>query len=91
VLPVLAVGLLLAAESAGCAARLRSDAPGAEERIRYYSARVREHPRLYPAHAQLGSAYLDQARETLDPASLARARTALARSLEIQESFAALR
>ncbi len=87
---ILAVGAMLAAVP-GCAVRGRTEVPSAQERIRYYAARIREHPRLYPAHAQLGSAYLDRARETLDPAAIAEARAALTRSLEIQESFAALK
>jgi tetratricopeptide (TPR) repeat protein len=44
---------------------------------------------LYPAHALLGSAYLDKARETYDPEFLAKARLALERSIAIQPNFEA--
>jgi hypothetical protein len=87
---LLVAAAMLAAVS-GCAARARTDEPSVQERIRYYTARIEEEPRLYPAHAQLGSAYLERARETLDPASIAQARAALTRSLDIQENFAALK
>ncbi len=76
---------------AACAPRGRAALPGSAERIEFYSARVRDHPRHYPAYAQLGEAYLDQARETLDPAAIGRARVALQRSLAIQENFEALK
>ena len=64
--------------------RVDSDA-----RIRYYLRKVAGNPRLYPAHALLGSAYLDKARETYDPKLLAKARLALERSIAIQPNFEA--
>ena len=63
--------------------------PDADERIRYYSQRVADRPRLYPAYALLAEAYLDKARETGDAKPLAKARAALDRSLEIQANFEA--
>ena len=75
----LALGLVLALACASGA-----PAPDPETRIRYYSQRVREDPRLYPAHALLGEAYLARARVTHDPGDLARARGAFERSMAIQ-------
>jgi tetratricopeptide (TPR) repeat protein len=82
---------LLFSPPLACTARRPAPSSDAATRIRYYDARVREHPRLYPAYTQLGAAYLDQARATLDPAALRHARAALTRSLEIQASFEALK
>ena len=62
-----------------------------DERICYYARKVADHPRLYPAHALLGAAYLDKARDTPDPVWLAKARTALNRSMDIQPSFQAFK
>ncbi len=79
---VVAAGLL-----AGCATA-RPDAD-ARHRIRYYQARLREHPRLDPAYVALGSAYLDLARASHDPAPLAAARAAADAALAIQPSLEA--
>jgi len=59
-------------------------------RIRFYEAKLAEHPDLFAGHAELGAAYLDLARETHDPDALQRARRALERSLEIQPNPNAL-
>jgi tetratricopeptide (TPR) repeat protein len=75
----LALGLVLALACASGA-----PAPDPDARIRYYSKRVKEDPRLYPAHALLGEAYLARARETHDPNDLALARAAFERSMAIQ-------
>lgn len=77
-----AAGLL-----AGCATA-RPDAE-ARHRIRYFQERLREHPRLDPAYVALGSAYLDLARVTHDPAPLAAARAAADAALAIQPSLEA--
>lgn len=82
-----ALGLVLALALA-CAAR--APAPGLAARIRYYSQRVEDHPRLYPAHALLGEAYLERARATHDPGDVALARAAFERSMAIQSSYEAL-
>ena len=81
--PSLAMALALACAS-------RAPVPDFEARIRYYSQRVGENPRLYPAHALLGEAYLSRARATHDPGDVARARAAFERSMAIQPSYEAL-
>lgn len=85
----LAFGLVLAL---ACASGAPAP-PDPETRIRYYSKRVEDDPRLYPAHALLGEAYLARARVTHDPGDVARARAAFERSMAIQpngESLAGL-
>jgi tetratricopeptide (TPR) repeat protein len=59
--------------------------------VRFYSERIASDPQHYPSYALLGEAYLDEARETLDPRRLADARAALARSMEIQPNFEAMK
>lgn len=81
--PWLAMALALACAS-------RAPAPDMEARIRYYSQRVGDNPRLYPVHALLGEAYLGRARATHDPGDVARARAAFERSMAIQPSYEAL-
>lgn len=61
------------------------------QQVTYYEGRVAREPRLYPAYALLGAAYLDKARLTHDPAWLARSREALARSQKIQSNFDAMK
>lgn len=77
---------------AGCT-KAASSPPGphAEARIRFYSAKVSQHPRLYQAYALLAAAYIDKARETPDPALVAQANKALERSMAIQPSFIAFK
>jgi tetratricopeptide (TPR) repeat protein len=48
-------------------------------------------PELYPVLARLGEAYFQRARQSHDPADLAKARNALRRSLAVQENHEALR
>lgn len=86
-LPWLAIVLIAGPGRAGETSRRTS----ADQRIRYYSSRLAEHPRLYPVHAQLGEAYLDKARETFDPVWLGRAHSALLRSHEIQPNYPAMK
>jgi predicted Zn-dependent protease len=62
-----------------------------DHRISYYQDRVRSEPRLYPGYALLGAAYLDKARCAHDPVWLARSREVLARSMEIQPNFDAMK
>jgi tetratricopeptide (TPR) repeat protein len=94
-----AVAALLLVLAQGCTALAPPTEPenvpsppeaSAAERIDFYSAAIRERPRLYPAYTQLGVALLDRARETHDPTLLARARNAEETSLAIQPSYEAL-
>ncbi len=62
-----------------------------DARIRFYSNKVSQHPRLHQAYALLAVAYLDKARESLDPAFLKQARSALERSITIQPNFLAFK
>jgi tetratricopeptide (TPR) repeat protein len=52
--------------------------------IEFYTQKVRQHPTVFAAHAALGAAYLDKARETHDVQWLGKARAALQRSIELQ-------
>lgn len=63
--------------------------PGVESRIQFYQNKIAQHPRLYPAYAQLAIAYLDKARTTHEAAWLTKARSALKQSLDIQPNFLA--
>jgi tetratricopeptide (TPR) repeat protein len=73
--------------SGGCLAPRTTTLHEVDARIAYYEQRVALHPRLYPAYANLGGAFLQRARRTHNPADLRQARSALARSLEIQPSL----
>jgi tetratricopeptide (TPR) repeat protein len=76
----------------GCAQHRPTPPPSdCDTRIQYYSNKTSEHPRHYPSYALLGAAYLDKARETLDPSWLTKARSAMNRSLEIQPNFEAFK
>lgn len=81
--PALGLALALACASG-------APAPDPEARIRYYAKRVQEAPRLYPAHALLGEAYLARARATHEPGDVALARAAFERSMAIQPNYEAL-
>jgi len=72
------------------AAQAAKPEPSAQERIRYYSERIAESPRLYPMYTQLGIALLDRTKETHDPTLLAKAREAEATALAIQDNFESL-
>jgi tetratricopeptide (TPR) repeat protein len=87
---------LLAACGTAALERAGAGAPAAAEdpndpalRIRLQEARLRAEPTRAAVHAELGAAYLDMARATGDAAWLGRARSALARSLELEPGPAA--
>lgn len=65
--------------------------PEVDARIHYYLEKVSNHPRLYPAYAQLAQAYLEKARDTHDPTFLRKARENLRRSIDIQPNFQAFK
>jgi tetratricopeptide (TPR) repeat protein len=52
--------------------------------IEFYTQKVQQHPTVFAAHAALGAAYLDKARETHEVQWLGKARAALQRSIELQ-------
>src|SRR5688500_6991056 len=88
---------LICVALAACAADLRTPPVAAQEdpndptvRIGLYEAKLKQDPTLFAAHAELGSAYLDLARETHDVAWLGKARSELQRSLAIQPNVNAL-
>ncbi len=66
---------------------MASAEPSAAERVDYYSKRIAQSPRLYPMYTQLGLACLDRARESHDPAWLAKAREAESTALSLQDNF----
>jgi hypothetical protein len=76
-----------AVETPASAGARNEDPSDPAVRIRFYEAKLTEHPTLFAGHAELGAAYLDMARETHDVAWLTRARSALQRSLEIQPNL----
>ncbi|MDX1410744.1 MAG: hypothetical protein R3351_01180 [Nitrospirales bacterium] len=69
----------------------RPGIPDVDTRIRFYSNKVSQHPRLHQAYALLAVAYLDKARETFDPAFLTKAAVNLEHSLKIQPNFLAFK
>ena len=74
----------------GCATEaIRRPLPDVDARIRFYTKKVSQHPRLDQGYALLAVAYLDKARETLDPAFLAKAGSTLEHSITIQPNFLA--
>lgn len=62
-------------------------APSPQDRIHYFTEKVRQSPKHYMAYARLAAAYLDQARVTHDPAALIKARQSAQQSLDIQSSL----
>ncbi|MCH8039301.1 MAG: tetratricopeptide repeat protein [Nitrospinae bacterium] len=70
---------------------LRRPQPDIDARIRFYTKKVSQHPRLHQGYALLAVAYLDKARETLDPAFLAKAGLTLEHSITIQPNFLAFK
>jgi tetratricopeptide (TPR) repeat protein len=62
-----------------------------DARIDFYVKKLSEHPRLFAVYTQLGAAYLEKARETHDPAFLARGRDAVKHSVAIQPNFPAFK
>lgn len=87
-----AIALVAALAAAGCSSRtaaVASEPSSVDRRIAYYTERVAQNPRLYPVWVQLGSEYLDKAKESSDPAFIAKAHEAADKSLAIQETFEA--
>lgn len=82
-----------AAAGAPAASAASAASAGSElaRRLAFYEAKVAASPQHYPSMAQLAMAQLDMAKETGDPAWLARARAQVKRSTEIQPSFQALK
>lgn len=76
---------------AACGGDAPPDRATPAERIAFYTAQIDRHPRLYPAFALLGEAWLERARASHEPEHLRRAEDALGRSLEIQQSYEAFR
>lgn len=62
-----------------------------DAQIRAYEATVTQHPNRHPVYCSLAAAYLQKARDSHDPAWLAKARAALERSRALQPSYEALR
>lgn len=58
-----------------------------EQRIDFYTKKLQQHPTLFVVHTQLAAAYLDKARENLDPKWLKLAEQSLEKSLKIYPSF----
>jgi len=58
-----------------------------EQRIDFYKNKLAQHPRLFVIHTQLAAAYLDKAREALDPEWLQLAEASLNDSLKIYPNF----
>ncbi len=70
----------------------QAQAPGAPEptidqRIEFYTKKLEQHPRLFVVHTQLAAAYLDKAREALDPKWLKLADKSLDDSIKIYANF----
>lgn len=63
----------------------------ADRRVAYYEAKLAGLPRHYPSLALLASAELEKAKETGDPAWLARARLSVAESMAIQPNVEAMK
>lgn len=62
-----------------------------DRRVEFHTAQVARHPRSWPAHASLGTAFLDRAKRTRDPRDVRRAEEAARASLGIQPNFEAWR
>jgi len=86
----LAGALLLACVGTDRRSAPVADAP-ADDPVALLEEKVRRTPRLYPAWAELGEAWLERARVSRDPSAVASARAAFERSQEIQPNFVALR
>lgn len=89
--PVIALAVSFLA--AACASPTGASMPGASaaQRIAYYSVRIEKHPRVYAHHIGLAQAFLDRARETHDPAWLAKAAAASDASLALMETVEGLK
>lgn len=60
-----------------------------DAKIEFYSHKLTANPRLYPVYVQLAAAYLDKTRETHDSTYLPKAREAVQKSLDIQQTLEA--
>ena len=58
-----------------------------DQRIAFYTKKLEQHPRLFAVYAQLAAAYLDKAREDLNPKWLKLADESLDKSIKIYPSF----
>ena len=61
--------------------------PTIDQRIEFYSKKLEQHPTLFVVYTQLAAAYLDKAREDLDPKWLKLAEQSLEKSLKIYANF----
>ena len=61
--------------------------PTIDQRIEFYSKKLEQHPTLFVVYTQLAAAYLDKARENLDPQWLKLAEQSLEKSLKIYANF----
>lgn len=61
--------------------------PTIDQRIEFYSKKLEQHPTLFVVYTQLATAYLDKAREDLDPKWLKLAEQSLEKSLKIYPNF----
>ena len=63
--------------------------PTVDERIAFYSQKLKKHPTLFAVYPQLAAAYLDKARATNDVKWLQLAEANLHKSMQIQPNFEA--
>jgi hypothetical protein len=83
------VSVAVTGQTQGTATTAKTKTPAAtvEQVIEFYEKKVQEHPTVFAAHAALGSAYLDKARETHEVQWLIKARAAAQRSIELQPNI----
>ncbi len=92
--PATATATVPSPASAAAASPTPSPPPGEsalDRRIAFYEAKLVASPRHYPSAALLAGAELDKAKETGDPRWLARARASVARSMQTQANFQAMK
>ncbi len=80
-----------AAPPATAAHRQAEAASPLDRRLAFYEAKLAASPRHYPSLALLATAELDKAKETGEPSWLGRARRHVARSMELQPNFQAMK
>ena len=61
--------------------------PSIDQRIEFYTQKLEKHPTLFVVHTQLATAYLDKARQDLNPKWLKLAEQHLEQSLKIYANF----
>ena len=61
--------------------------PSIDQRIEFYTEKLQKHPTLFVVHTQLATAYLDKARQDLNPKWLKLADQHLEQSLKIYANF----